>query len=955
MPTLSNRSVAFGIVGIGASAGGLEALTRLFSKLEPGTGLGYVVVHHLAPGHKSLLASLLQKATRMRVLEASEGARVLPDHVYVIPPNKTMAIRKGCLTLSSRQASGALIPMPIDFFLRTLAVDRKRHAIGVILSGTGSDGSTGVRAIKAEAGIVFAQDERSCEHSGMPQHAASTGVVDAVLTPEGIARELSRIGRHPFVAGPAQDGEDLAQDALGRVFARLRAATGVDFTAYKPSTITRRLQRRMVLNKLTRVEDYAALLDKDPAEVQTLHDDLLIHVTNFFREPESFEALRGVVLPRLVKASVPGSLLRVWVPGCSTGEEAYSVAISLLEHLGDRIANHPVQIFATDVSEQAIERARAGIYPEGIQNDVPRRLLRRFFTKITGGYQVVKRVRDLCVFAKQDLTKDPPFANLDLITCRNVLIYLGPLLQKRIIPLFHYALKPAGILVLGNAESAGESAGLFAVLDKKHRFYVKKPGPSKARFDYLQLKTSIEEAGARPKPPRPPWHESDAQRLADRLLLDRFAPAGAVVNANFEILQFRGPIHRYLRPSAGKASLDLLKMLPDSCHSVVRSLLQKAKRQNVAVSEKGVVLDLDDARRTVTIEAVPFTIPLAGERDYILLFEEDGDARPGPERRGEAPAPPAGGAARRLQRELASTKAYLQSIIEEHEGSTEELKAANEEIVSANEELQSTNEELETAKEELQAANEELTTLNEELQTRNTELSLSNNDLVNLLASAHLAIVMLGSDLRIRRFTPMAEKIMNLIPGDVGRPIGDIKPRLDMVHLEELAHEVIESVSIREHDVKDREGRWYSLRIRPYKTTENRIDGAVIVLVDIDSAKRGAAKAKEDLLLVDAIFDFARQPMAILDQHLMVKAASRALVERFPSMGAAAGRPFLELDGGRWSGAPLKERLARLSKNGEPFEGLSLGEGKDAQLLSGRRVSEADGGSSHLLLIFDDR
>jgi two-component system, chemotaxis family, CheB/CheR fusion protein len=879
-PVRGGTSRPFPVVGIGASAGGLEAVKRLLARLPGETGMAYVLVPHLSPDHESLLPSILQKATPMPIVPVTDGVKIAPNRLYVLPPNAHMSIAGGHLRLVPRPVTAGS-PLVIDFFLRSLAQEQGRQAIAIILSGTASDGSIGVRAVKAEGGIVFAQDEQSAVHGGMPHSAAATGVVDFVLPPEGIAEELARIGRHPYLARGFRPGAAAGEEtSRNKIFTLLRGATGVDFSFYKPSTIWRRLARRMVLLKLDRIEAYVELLERTPSELRALHDDMLIHVTHFFREPKTFELLEQKVYPKLVKNAAPGVPIRVWVPGCSSGEEAYSLAISLLDFLGERADANPLQVFATDVSDAAVEKARAGIFPEGIANDVEPRLLRRYFTRIDRGYQVSKRVRDTCVFAKQNLAKDPPFANIDLISCRNVLIYLGPALQKRIIPIFHYALKPNGTLVLGNAESVGEFGNLFTWGDRRQRVYFKKNVPNGPRLDFGAAFQQTDEPAVKIRSQAPTaWPESDAQKVADRMLLARFAPAGVVINGDLEILHFRGQINRYLEPASGKASLNLLKMLPDTCHADVRALIHKAKKAENSIRERGVRLG-EEGRTLVTIEAIPFRVPISGETHFIVLFHDESGRKPGEV---AAPAPARRqskkerNAVERISRELSSTKAHLQAIIEEHEASNEELKAANEEIISSNEELQSTNEELETAKEELQAANEELTTLNEELQNRNVELSETNNDLLNLLANVHLAIVMVSNELRIRRFTPLAEKLLNLIPGDVGRPIGDIKPAFAIPGFEDLIGDVIENVAFKELEVQDKSGRWYSLRMRPYKTMENKIEGAVLVFVDIDAVKRGVLDLRESAAFVDTILQSVEAPMGVLDLDLNVKAANPAM------------------------------------------------------------------------------
>jgi two-component system CheB/CheR fusion protein len=940
-------SPSFPIVGIGASAGGLEAVTRLLTALPADTGMAFVVVQHLDPSRKSLMAMLLQKATSMPVTEARNGAAVLPDRVYVIPPNTHMCVRDNALRLIPRPQG--VHALAVNCFLYSLAEERGNKAIAVILSGTADDGALGIKAIKSEGGVVFAQDEQSAGFFGMPQNAADTGVVDFILPPEGIAAELAHISRHPVLSADLPEFDDAS--TLGSIFQLLQRGTGVDFSLYKPSTIQRRLMRRLLLHKLKKLEQYKELLAKDPDEIRALHDDLLIHVTHFFREPKAIAALRAKVFPRILKSLAPDAPVRVWVAGCSTGEEAYSLAIELFDYLGERDCMNPVQIFATDISEVALERARAGAYPDDIKNFVSPRLLRRFFTKADRGYEIVKRVRDACVFARQDLTKDPPFANVDLISCCNVLIYLGRDVQKQILPMFHYALKPSGALMLSSAETVGEFSDLFTPADPNSRIYLKNPAASNRRF--VQRVRKPADAGALPlkggHAGSGDWPENDIQKSADRLLLARFAPAGVVVGGDLNVLSFRGRVSRYLEPATGSANLNLLKMLPVHAGSAVKALIQKARKTDAPAQESGVELGGDEDRRTetVTIEAIPFRLPLSGDRYFIVLFDDDRAAAAG---KPAARTPRTEDrSSKRLKAELAQTRGYLQTIVEEHDAVNEELKAANEEVISSNEELQSTNEELEIAKEELQAANEELSTVNEELQTRNQDLGQLNDDLQNLVTSVHLPIIMVSSDLRIRRFSAMAEKLMSLVPGDVGRPIGNIRLKLPLPNIEEIIHEVIDTVTTKELEVRDAEKHSFSVRVRPYKTMDNKIEGAVIVFVDNDPIKR-SIEAVKDVSAFEAVLDITGEPLALLDEELRVKAGSRSLYQACGLTESGLGRSLFEIEGGRWDLPALRAALALTAKRGEGFTKLPVAVGRRRFAVSARRVKGAGDGPAMILL-----
>ncbi len=962
-----DASLWFPIVGIGASAGGLEAVTRLLTHLPADTGMAFILIQHLDPTRESLLPAILQKATKMPVSQAKERMRIEPDHVYIIPPNVHMCIDGSVLKLGPRPEGAPA--QAVNCFLNSLALERGNNAIAVILSGTASDGALGVRAIKAEGGVVFAQDEESAGHSGMPHSAAATGTVDYILPPEQIAAELARLALHPL-----RDPDNLVhfQDAssLGKIFLLLRRETGVDFGLYKPSTIRRRLMRRMMLKHAERLDQYAAALAKNPEEVRALHDDLLIHVTHFFREPAALAALRAKSFPRLLRGLAPDAPIRVWVAGCSTGEEVYSLAILLLDFLSEKDRMNPVQIFATDVSEAALARARAGAYSNDIAHHVPVKLLRRFFTKTDRGYEIVKRVRDLCVFARHDLTKDPPFANLDIISCCNVLIYFGPEAQRRILPVFHYALRPAGTLMLSNAETVGEFGRLFESADKKGRLYYKNPTESRIHYSPSALLATdpghLSPAKPKAAEAKAPWPETDVQKTAERLLLARFAPAGLIVGSDLNILHFRGNVSRFLAPASGKASLSLLKMMPVHTGVPLRALIEKAKKADSPTTATGLELGGDGSKsENVTIEVIPFRLPISGDRYFILLFEEELPLTARPKALRAKDAEFAGrrerASVKRLKTEIASTRAYLQSIVEEHEAANEELKSANEElksaneeIVSSNEELQSTNEELEIAKEELQAANEELSTLNEELQTRNGDLGGLNNDLSNLLSSVNLPIIMVGTDQRIRRFTPMAEKVMNLIAGDVGRSIGDIKPKIPLPNIEEIIHDVIQSASTKELEIRATDGVSYLVRVRPYKTSENKIDGAVLVFMPDDQVNRGTVDASS-VSAFEAALDIVHEPLAVLDANMRVKTVSRSMYQAFGLTPSQLGRSLFEIEDGRWNLPKLRKSLERLSTDGAAFSRLTLRVGKKPVTFSARRVERDLGGEAMILLSIDER
>src|SRR5216117_1411009 len=812
------------IVGIGGSAGGFEAAMELLRHLPAKNEMSFVVVQHLDPHHASKLASLLGKATAMPVIEITKTTKPQPNTVYVQPPNKCALVKNGELVLVRRTRQ---VNVSIDQFFESLAEACGSGGIGVLLSGTGSDGTAGLRAIKVAGGLTFAQDEGSAKFAEMPRNAIRSGVVDAVRSPREIAHEIRHIVEHPYIRRSiASDNERAAKldyqkaDDLGRIFLSLKKQMGVDFTCYKFETLNRRIQRRMALHRMTKLSHYARFLRNNKKEIESLFDDLLINVTRFFRDPSLFTALRNRFLPAILKNKDRQSELRAWVPGCATGEEVYSLAISILETLGKRASDLRIQIFGTDLSEAMIDHARAGIFPGAIEKDVARARLKRFFEKRDGSYQVSRRVREICTFARQNVVTDPPFSRLDLISCRNVLIYLSPELHKRCIPQFHHALNPGGYLILGPAESVGMFDELFNLVEKKNKIYTKKmvatPRPELAayeggRFALTAVRSTTVEAAT---------FGEQLVRAADHIMLNAYAPAGVVIDHDLRVHQFRGRTEFYLQHHPGPATLNLLQIVRPSLAADLRNVVRRAIKANKPARTERSVIKHNGKAREINIQVVPFKIPGSDKPWLLVIFDETtAEAKPGKAQQFLGKT-----ASQRefteLRRELAVSKESLQAIIEEQEATNEELK--------------STNEELETAKEELQSTNEELTTLNEELSNRNLEMMQMNSDLKNLLAIIQLPIVMVDNELLVRRVTPAARNVFNVLQSDVGRPISDFKPNIDIPDLEELIGEVIETLAMRERKVTDREGREYSLRLRPYRTTENKIDGAVITLVDIN-------------------------------------------------------------------------------------------------------------------------
>lgn len=952
-PPERSPSKHFPVVGIGASAGGLEAFTSFLKALPADTGMAFVLVQHMDPSHESLLNRLLTKDTAMPVYQVRDGMAVKPNCVYVIPPNTDMTIRKGKLRLVARPA-GSIRHTPIDSFLDALAEDQQNLAIGVILSGIGSDGTKGLQAIKAQGGISFAQDADSAKYPGMPQSAVATGCVDLVLPPDKIAGELARMRRHPYLEIAPQpktaelpSGED---GNLRKIFRLIRSATGVDFVHYKQRTIQRRISRRMLVRRCETLADYAKYVERHPDELQALFQDFLIHVTAFFREREVFESLTKTVFPRITTHLTPGESIRIWVPGCSTGEEAYSIAIALHEYLGGAGPQAGIQIFGTDISDENIQRARTGIYTEASTEAVSPERLRRYFVKMEGGYQVAKSIRETCVFARHDLIKDPPFSRMDLISCRNVLIYLTPVLQKKVLEFFHYALRPTGFLILGKSEGTSAAADLFSHEDRKANVYSKRPAPAQAVTEFPAASGKAIPAFPLRSRQVPSF---DLRKEAERIILDRYAPCGLIVDANLHVLSFQGDTSPFLRPATGGASFDLLKLLRPELILETRTAILEAKKEGATSHRKGIPYKRNGQVYRTDLEVVPIHGRTPKQADFLLLFqnprpEEPAKRQPvsGPKTGKKAEASEAD----QLKQQLASMQDNMRALMEDQEAAAEELQAANEEVLSSNEELQSTNEELQTAKEELQSSNEELTTLNEELQNRNVELTQTASDLNSLLNAIEIPIVMLGNDRCIRRFTTVGEKLLNLIPSDIGRPISQIHSNLDNTNLDQMAGEVLEhNVSV-EREVQDQKGHWYALRMRPYQTAEGDILGILVVLVDIHDIKQYAT----------AIVDTMRGSLLVLDSHFQVLVASPDFYKTFRvKREETEGKLLWGLGDGQWNILQLRELLEKVLPERQEVVDFEVQHefpaiGNKVMLLSARRLQQAASGSPKILLVIED-
>ncbi|MBV8709031.1 MAG: PAS domain-containing protein [Acidobacteriaceae bacterium] len=967
--TESSHLLPFLIVGIGASAGGVEAYIDLFKNLPSDTGMAFVVVPHLSADQRSYLPEILARHTTMLTVPIETGIRPEPNHVYFLPPNTRVRLERGVFQLEMRGSNGA--PHPIDFFFHSLAKDQRNRAIGVVLSGMDSDGALGLKAIKGEGGISMVQSPESARFPDMPRSSISTDHVDLVLPPDQLAHQLALLGQRPQISdlrlleeGTAPAGEE---QSFGRILQLLRGVSGVDFRLYKPNTIHRRIARRMLMRRIDTLANYLALVQGNVKELRELHEDVLINVTRFFRDPEVFEALKNSVLPEIFQDRSLDQQVRIWVAGCSSGEEVYSIAVCLLEFLTGNALEPPIQIFGTDASEQNIQKARAGIYPESITAEVSAERLRRFFVKTEKGYQVSKRVRDLCIFARQNLCHDPPFSRLDLVSCRNVLIYFGSQLQRQTIPTFHYALRPNGILLLGHSETIREFTDLFALRDRKSKIYWKIGAtPSRALLDVAprasfpaeisvpQQTSSAETRG-----------DLELQRAADRIVLARYGPPGVIVNEQFEIVQSRGHTSPFLEIPQGAVTLQLTRMAREDIAPYVSSALQRAVKEDLPVQMERLQVRDGDQTTEITLEVLPIHSVNARSKCYLVLFVPSQGSQAGSGRAAAQIEPPEGDQKdgnllfAQLQQELSSSKLYLQSLLEERDIKNQDLVSANEEIQSANEELQSTNEELETTKEELQSSNEELQTVNDELNTRNTVLTQTSNDLQNLLNSVNMPVLMLSNELRIRHFAPQTQRLMNLLPVDIGRPFSDIRLNLKVDNLEGLFTEVLDTLGAREIEVQDRDNRWYLLRVRPYRTTDNKIEGLVMVLVDIDQLRRSQQELREARDFAASVIENIPLPLVVVDLDFKIHSTNEAFCALVGSSSQGLERRLLpDLAAALWgTDQPLRSYLENLQKEkdlgkGFMFEHKTPGENSKVFCIRGR-VLHPDS-VQFLLVTFED-
>jgi two-component system CheB/CheR fusion protein len=949
----------FPIVGIGASAGGLEPLEAFFANLPTDESLtedmAFVVIQHLSPQHKSILGEILKKDTPMPIMEVRDGMKLKPSTVYFNPPEKEVGIYHGVFHLME-PAAARHARMPIDFFFRSLAQDLEEKAICIVLSGSGSDGTLGLEAVKGAGGMTMAQAEEQAKYPFMPRSAIDTGLVDYVLPVEKMPEELMRYARHPYLNGREKEvtPDKHYQNFLQKILMLVRANTKHDFSHYKQTTIRRRIGRRLAVHKIEDIANYFRYLQQNPAEIQTLFKDLVICVTSFFRDPEAFKALETKVIPDILARKSPDLPIRVWVPGAGSGEEALSIAILIEEVLERHGKHHTVQIFATDIDADAIEKARVGEYPESIAADITPERLRRYFVKKNGLYKIKQEIREMVVYAEQNLISDPPFSRLDLISCRNVLIYLDTDLQKQLLPLFHFTLTPQGYLFLGSSETIGAAADLFVPVDNKWKIFQRK-GPVHHRLgDYPAL--TLPAALVRPSHKEETPREINIRNVMERIVLEEYAPPAILINNRYEVLYFQGDPCKFLSMPRGEPSYNLFNLAHEDLRAKLLTVLHRAVTEKKTVAAKGIPFRKSEGTTgCLNVIVRPLIGPGTGNL-FLTVFEEIPQPPKTRKGRGKKAAADEESRVAVLEHELQATKEYLQTTVEELEASNEELKSTNEELQSTNEELQSTNEELETAKEELQSTNEELVTVNSELNNKILELTEVNNDVNNLLASTEIGTLFLNHDLTIKRFTPAATRLFNLLPQDVGRSIKDIAPKTVYENLWHDAQEVLQSLQVRELELKSSSGEVYATRILPYRTRENIIDGVVLTFIDI-SAQHFLTTAK---VFAESIVDTVREPLVVLNGDMEVISANQAFYDTFQTPKVATeNQPFFELGVGQWDIPRLRKVLDKIIPENISFKDFEVKYnfpkiGPRTMLLNARCIPAVSEHPSMILLTIED-
>ncbi len=966
LPTLPSAPTTPGflIVGIGASAGGLEAMQEFFHHMPPSSGMAFVVVSHQLADHVSLLPGLLGKCTAMPVVEATDGLTVEPDHVYLAPGGTNLAMHHGTLQFLEPPQKER-VPLPIDYFFRSLADDQKQRAAGIVLSGTGTDGSIGLRAIKADSGLTMAEDPQSAKFQGMPRSAINAGVVD-VIKPAGQMSEPLLAYARNFTKSIQPYPEHDASQTLHKLFILLRDQTGNDFGLYKQNTTRRRIERRMNVHQIEDLRHYLRFVQENPHELDALFQELLIGVTSFFRDPKAFEALAQQGLPALLEGKPDGSTLRIWVAGCSTGEEAYSLAIVVKECLAQHKRRLAVQIFASDLDSRAIETARAGLYPVGIAADVTPERLQRFCTKEDGGYRIKKEIRDLVVFATHNLLCDAPFTKLDILSCRNLLIYLEPKAQKQLLQLFHYALKPNGLLFLGSSETIGEFDVRFVSIDRKEKLFRRTTEPSTLPHLEPSLRATMragietrtdQEAGL------PAGCPPAIPDLIQQLLVAEYAPAAVVVDGRGEIVHIHGRTGAYLEPAPGPLTHHLVEMAREGLQYELAAALRLAAGREDKVVRRNVQIQADGRVTLVTVTVKRITEPEALQGLFLVTFapaEADKTVlRKSALERAAAPLKMKKGEAG-LRRELEFTKQRLQQAIEASQTTNEELKSTNEELQSTNEELQSANEELETAKEEMLSLNEELMTVNAELQGKLDALEDTSDDLQNLLNGTEVATIFLDNELRIKRFTLEAKRVSNLIAIDVGRPLSDIVSKLTYDRVSEDAQDVLRTLVMREREVQASDGSWFIMRIMPYRTSKNTIAGLVLTFLDITKMKNTERIVREAHGLAESIVETMHEPLLVLDGQVHVVLANRSFYRMFQVTPREVEQQLLyHLCNGAWNISELRTLLEEILPERTTFQNFIVDKmfpqvGRKRLALNGKRLQQEAALPARILLIMQE-
>ena len=930
----------FPVVALGASAGGLEAFTQFLTALTHESGIAYVLVQHLDPSHPSSLVELLNRVSPIPIVEATEGMPVKPNHAYIIPPGKSLSIHNRTLSVVGDQEHPG-ITHSINHFFHSLAEDVKERAVGIILSGTGSDGSDGARTIKANDGLVIVQDPVTAKYDGMPKSAIEAGVADYILPPAAMASQLKDYLDQSFYKRE-RIRQALKKDDINMksIFSLVKMRTGRDFSGYKISTITRRIEHQMAVNSIETLGNYLKFLRENPNEIEALMKNFLIQVTSFFRDKEAFESLKQKI-GLMLKDKPEGTQLRAWVPGCSTGEEAYSIAIIIMECIQESGRRFDVQVFGTDLDAEAIAIARAGLYPTAIAKDVDPKRLDAFFNQAGSSYQIKKNIRENVIFAVHDVVTDPPYSRVDVISMRNLLIYFDSELQKKVLPMLHYALNEKGILFLGTSETIGEFTDLFANLDAKWRIY-QSLGKKKTSFVNFSNQLGLQDVSvvtlSKAKTQSSP--KSEPFKLLEAL------PPSVLVDYNHQVLYAHGDTSKYLRISEGKPSSSLLNMVKPELESGLATLLHEASQGQKEVVSDNLQVGYNGGKQHVKITVRPLSTL---EGDLIITFED----LPRPKRHKIKGEPVIEAKQMELEKDLQRTRDTLRGTIEELKSTNEELRSANEEYMSTNEELKSANEELETSREELQSVNEELTTLNSESQRKNEDLTTINNDMLNLLNATGVATLFLDEKLRIRRFTPSATKLLKFIDSDIGRPVEDISSPLKDNILVKASRSVLDNLIPVEQEVQTIDGKWYSLRILPYRTLENVIEGVVVSFVDINQVKVGS-------IYTESIIDTMREPMLVLDEHLKVVSANKGFYRAFKvTMEDTQGQLIYAIGNHQWDIPQLRELLKSIIEKNSVFDGYKVehdfpGIGQREMLLNARRVVGGTDLKPRILLAMED-